>query len=243
MVNLLVSTVVWPALVLTDGKDETMFARKAAIAAVFGRKSLAGILRASQDWHACSADMDDAISAIAVDTEGPHWPAALPDMDSPNGTVRILVTRAQLVTEGKAMRHCVGTYWPECVRGWSRIASLITASGLSTTAEISLDEGKPSFRMAQHHGHGNSRPVAESERLLSEYIDMINTMPEDATMEVAALLEPCGTVVIDDSGYDFTAPGNWEKALAIWGPFLRRDLRATTPDVFVGILQATVASR
>jgi len=78
----------------------------------------------------------------------------------------LLRTPARLVAEGKTMEHCVGGYADAVERGQCHILSLRTEAGRST-AELSSD-GKT---VRQHRGVGNSDPVQENEKLLTQWLE------------------------------------------------------------------------
>lgn len=90
-----------------------------------------------------------------------HWPRRL------GARVRVLVTAAELVAEGREMQHCVGGYAHAVESGRSMIVS-IRAGGHRSTAEIT-----PAGEVLQHHGRCNTRPSAVCDAVLRSLLRRI----------------------------------------------------------------------
>ena len=71
-------------------------------------------------------------------------------------------TEAELLSEGKDLRHCVGSYWEQVKRGTSRIYRVISSEGRSTVefrhGSIDSDTGLSRACINQHKAHRNASP-------------------------------------------------------------------------------------
>ena len=118
----------------------------------FGPLSL---LRASARWHA------QPLQQMPVADGLPDMiPALLGEAQLPGGSYRELVTRRALIEEGADMRHCVGSYWHDCVMEGIRIVHLDAVDGSRSTAMYDFrgaDEVRP-YVQAELRGPCNAAP-------------------------------------------------------------------------------------
>ncbi|MCL2450290.1 MAG: PcfJ domain-containing protein [Polyangiaceae bacterium] len=99
-----------------------------------------------------------AYDAWCREAERQHQPmAAAPTWWRPIRCAGLLLSAAELVAEGREMRHCVGTYAPYVRRGSSVIVSICLRArdGVHrSTVEVDRSSG----RVLQHRGVGNAAP-------------------------------------------------------------------------------------
>lgn len=128
---------------------------------ITGRDSVQAVFRraAERNTAAYAAQHEHDHRRLA---DPPAWCARLPR------AVRALTTRASLVEEGAALRHCVGGYSQAVERRESVILSLITAAGRST-AEVTYDGAA----VRQHRGISNGEPPRWHARLLSALMSRV----------------------------------------------------------------------
>jgi len=128
------------------------------------RASLAGLRKprafqeAVQVWHRRVA----AIAALRDEQQAdrPGWPALCPVWTSACGTYQIvpLTSARDLVAEGKAHEHCVGTYYESCRSGRTHILSLRANGVPAVTAEILLEHNFSKLSVGQFKGYRNQIP-------------------------------------------------------------------------------------
>lgn len=118
------------------------------------RYGIIGLLAASQRWHAwVHAHPPQPVAAHGV-TE---VPAVLGTYGWQGYWANELCSVAMIEAEGRHMRHCVATYWDDCVVKGTRIFHLQGTDGEEATAEYRLDEdfdGIP-FDLEQLRGPDN----------------------------------------------------------------------------------------
>jgi hypothetical protein len=123
----------------------------------------------SDVWHARQGRLP-SLDGTKLDQS---WPALTPPFEASNGVfVEFLLDAQVLTTEGKAMRHCVGSYAKACATGSSHVASLSRRVGRKmvrlSTVEIRM-EGNDA-RIHQHYGACNSQPHADAFVAMEEWI-------------------------------------------------------------------------
>ena len=120
--------------------------------ALVGQRGPNAFKEAAKLWHRRAA----AVAALRNEnqTERPGWPPLCPPWTSPCGHYHIvpLTTAKELVAEGHAHHHCVGTYYDCCRSGRTQILSLREAGKPAVTAEILLDDAITSIRVGQFKG-------------------------------------------------------------------------------------------
>lgn len=69
-----------------------------------------------------------------------------------------LTSPMQLLAEGSELGHCVGSYYPQCLSGHSRIVGLSSDGGRErSTLELRITRGeKPRLAVWQHYSFGNT---------------------------------------------------------------------------------------
>jgi PcfJ-like protein len=130
----------------------------------FIRRTLVGMrgpkafAEAAIKWHRRVA----AIAALRDEQQAarPGWPALCPPWKSACGAYQIvpLTTARELVDEGNAHQHCVGTYYDECRRGRTQILSLRQNGVPAVTVEILLERKFSKLRVGQFKGSHNEIP-------------------------------------------------------------------------------------
>ena len=216
----------------------------AASALLFGRKTLAGVLALSADWHArqgaMTKEMADISPGVAASNQ---WGAGLPDFRSGDVDIQVLTRADQLSAEGghgadadgiDGLHHCVGGYAPACRDGTSRIVSLRRATGARerlSTAEFNITNRltNPNAVLVQHAGLRNQQPPPEAVAAIEDYARRL--VSGRLAIDSAGFhhVEAPNEATIR-TGYDPREPGAWERAYAIWRPFLPRPARAWTRD-------------
>lgn len=102
------------------------------------RRGLDSLLAASQRWH-----RQPVIERTADDGLPDNLPLIVGELRCATGVAMELGSRDALFEEGRSMRHCVGSYWRECVLEATRIAHITTDQGETATAQYKLDEILP----------------------------------------------------------------------------------------------------
>jgi hypothetical protein len=114
--------------------------------------------QAVQLWHRRAA----AVAALRDEQQAdrPGWPALCPVWSSACGTFQIvpLTSARELVAEGNAHDHCVGTYYDACRSGRTHILSLRANGVPAVTAEIFLEHNFSKLRVGQFKGFRNQVP-------------------------------------------------------------------------------------
>jgi len=100
-----------------------------------------------------------------------------PEWWEPSPYVRLLDTGAELIREGRAMRHCVADYADKIRRGRSVILS-IHVEGQRSTVELDRE----TLQVLQHKGVANSPPPPATWLVLEHYLPLWR--------EAAGLVEP-----------------------------------------------------
>lgn len=164
------------------------------------------------------------------------WPAGLPGMAVGDLSIRILTTSSGLVDEGAGgpdregvagLSHCVGDHAPECLEGASRIGSIrrVSASGTVRLSTVQFSVSGDGLGVVQHRGHGNADPPPEADALLDLYLRWVMGPSAPALDRSAFAPVPGIGAHRDGAGYDWSAPGEWERVAAAWSPSLPGPLR------------------
>ena len=220
----------------------------AALALIYGDKTLAGLVAASMQWHARQGAMDADLSAFApLPEEISGWAPGLPRHETKGIVLQPLTSTNELVAEGRlganddgtfGLDHCVGGYSGVCRRGASRIVSLRRFASDGSIIRLStaeIDVSEDSYPVLQHLAESNSPPSPDCQAALESYLAAIQsgklpvdrsafTTPDDSDMHEAILHD------LEAAGYDFRTPGAFERAMATWSPFLPRYARDWTPE-------------
>lgn len=164
-----------------------------------------------------------------------EWPALCAPQSAPNGCLIVpLSDSTQLIQEGAAMHHCVGSYSESCANNGSHIFSIQTADGvrLSTLELRERKVGKViTLQSAQNLGPTNSAPCHAARETGAWFVEQLNTgaIPVDwseihRVREGRNLDNLCGFAVMDDEA--------WLKSYQAVLPFLPRKLAKPTPQEF-----------
>lgn len=88
------------------------------------------------------------------------WSGAMPErvMQFEDVQATELTSPMQLLAEGSELGHCVGSYYPQCLNGHSRIVALSSDGGRErSTLELRITRGeKPRLAVWQHYSFGNT---------------------------------------------------------------------------------------
>lgn len=137
------------------------------------RTPIRRLLALSHHWHA-------QIGAEDIEADGSlhgwRWPAVLEQPWRNEERVIVeLTSSAQLQAEGKAMRHCIGSYDAACSHGHRMIVSLRSTMGTSlSSAELLLSADVPHVSLGQHRGPGNGVPGPECVHALAALMHRLN---------------------------------------------------------------------
>lgn len=103
---------------------------------------------------------------------------------------------ADLIAEGEAMRHCVATYWNQCLGG-DRIVSLTLADGERGTAHYRMygHDTDPRYALAQLRGPDNIA-VSAAMQAWADHVEALMNAPAAHVNRIAAA--PHATVDRDD---------------------------------------------
>ena len=136
--------------------------------------------------HESMAISNDVYALLSIDDrDAVTWSAVMEDpIDIANYTVTPLLNQAELSREGQEMRHCVGGYVSQCVRGQSTVVSIVNNTDPKdrATMEIRYDEkrdekGKLERVMltnAQCRSFSNQQPSKALELIAKQYISKVN---------------------------------------------------------------------
>ncbi|KUO53177.1 MAG: hypothetical protein APF82_00895 [Sphingomonadales bacterium BRH_c42] len=119
------------------------------------------LIRETQAWHEALANADiDRINDGTYDQDVPYGPfpaeVSLPDRDGTTFEFHALRSLRALVIEGKAMHHCVASYYRDIQSGRARIYSIRKDGKRLATAEFMVLPGR--VRAVQIKGVCNARP-------------------------------------------------------------------------------------
>ncbi len=240
-----------PALHLACGRgpddDNMSTAKMRDLMACYGSSSLTTILDASRRWHVQHRAIAAVKGGLMGDVRvGDRWEAALPDMELDGMTFVVLTDASSLSDEGArgpdadgmmGLSHCVGSYDRSCATGACRVVSIRTRGpdggfARSSTAELSWDPDEEALVVEQHLGRRNGLPPKRDALALARYVEAVQASPDLIGEDVRVPRDSNEASVTSMSGYDWHAPGNWERLARAWAPFLPRTLRGVTPDAF-----------
>ncbi len=79
-----------------------------------------------------------------------------------------------LKEEGRALRHCVGSYSNLCFSGSSHIISVVNEKGESlSTIELEVDYLDETIKLSQHHGYKNEPPSEQCQAAQKWFMEQI----------------------------------------------------------------------
>ncbi len=93
-------------------------------------------------------------------------------------TIRELLSNAELIAEGKRLRHCVGTYVNSCVSGAATIWSLEVNDGDSIVPLLTIELRMADLRVRQVRGKFNRRPTQEEKLIMQRWASAANILIE-----------------------------------------------------------------
>lgn len=134
---------------------------------LFSGMGLSSLEKLSRDWHR------EVLVQSTKAVSGEGWGPGLEGLAISDGHLTLieLTNTQQLLAEGLAMQHCVGTYASKCVAGYARIISIRNARDIPTsTIELSQDGS-----IAQHRGYRNRMPHEADKKLASRLVQAIRT--------------------------------------------------------------------
>lgn len=161
------------ALRTSDERRDLLTAIRKVLIGPRGAKSIG---EAVSLWHRRAA----SVAAMRHErrADRPGWPAICGVWTSTDRvhTIVPLTTAADLVEEGNALDHCVGSYYEPCRRGATQILSLRRGGSHAGTVEFILagDENDLSVKIGQFRARNNRRPDAASHDALKEFLGAIN---------------------------------------------------------------------
>jgi hypothetical protein len=127
-------------------------------AMLIGPRGPAAFHKAAATWHRRAP----ALAALRQEHQQdlPGWPPLSLPWTSPCTRYRIvpLTSARELVAEGEAHGHCVGTYYSNCRTGLTQILSLRASGKPVVTAEILLDPTLSELRVGQFKGAHDKTP-------------------------------------------------------------------------------------
>ncbi|RFC64750.1 PcfJ domain-containing protein [Mesorhizobium denitrificans] len=154
-------------------RKEFLTAVRTALVGSRGSKSFA---EAVSIWHRRAASIAAVRHEHRAEKRG--WPAICEPWHSVNGIDVIvpLTSAAELVEEGNALDHCVGSYYDPCRRGEKQILSLRRNGAHAATIELNLsgDEKDLSMQVGQFRTWRNARPDQASHDALKNFLAAIN---------------------------------------------------------------------
>ncbi len=140
------------------------------LAQFYGRirsMSLPQMARLSTAYHQAHDRITRQVSSSLLGESDPtSWPGLMPEAqrDIPNSKIVAveLLSSGDLLKEGAALSHCVGSYDSVCLSGKSRIVSLRQDGRSLSTIEFVQErvEGRRILHIGQHFGRENSDPNA-----------------------------------------------------------------------------------
>jgi hypothetical protein len=138
----------------THSREDARRALRHAWTTLFSGKGLQAVAEANADWHRRGPDMSAAISTLST-MHGSRFPRPFPDFLASNG-LRIvpILSGIELVAEGSALNHCVGSQGNGCRRGSYAIASVRAADGVRLST-VKLDR---SGKLLEHRARSNADP-------------------------------------------------------------------------------------
>ncbi len=144
----------------------------------FGK--LLEIVRRWQDAYRRQQVMQDSDSELI---RGLTWRAPLDSYSNETRVIVPLLSQADLIEEGRAMQHCVGSYTCDCRLGQLQIWSIRTIDGkrCSTlaTAFKRLPNGHWKATINQHRGHSNAAPDQLTCQAARELIQTLSASDAD----------------------------------------------------------------
>lgn len=124
------------------------------------------LMRAQQEWHE-RANFD----AIA-DLES-RWDPIIGSLTIGNILVTELTNGRALYEEGRTMHHCVAGYSDHCMRGNSRVFSLVDQSKAKRRSTLELSFSSK-WQASQHRSYCNMAPESEFAKAVSKIVRAVN---------------------------------------------------------------------
>jgi hypothetical protein len=142
------------------------------------RRGLASLLDASLRWHAqplVTSPLTDGLPDTLISIwDQARFPGGYNRNDW--GRASEVLTRQDLIDEGKAMHHGVGDYWRCCVTEGVRIVHVEMTDGERVTAQYRLDDsaGNPVMRLEELRGPCNAQPSEAAEGVAKMIAGVLN---------------------------------------------------------------------
>ncbi len=135
-------------------------------------RTAAAMLRAVDRWHTASASTPAASSIEWKPTGIPPLLLSVGDGAQRRTYETIeLITAEELGAEGRAMRHCVGSYWRQCASGEISIWSMTLEGTSAVVRLLTLEVQNASRCIVQARGPCNRLVTEEELSILSRWAD------------------------------------------------------------------------
>jgi hypothetical protein len=141
------------------------------------RWTWARMIRKTQEWHETLANADiDRINDRKYDVEVPY--TGFPSEVDVNGHQFVALRSLRALTaEGKAMHHCVASYYRDIQTGTARIYSVRKDCKRMATVEFCVLPGR--VRAVQIKGPCNARPCKTVIRACDRFAELLTCHPSD----------------------------------------------------------------
>jgi hypothetical protein len=157
--------------------DEKWPADAPPLQAIVGDRGYAVLRRLSRRWHRDLPKLQDTLAWLRVGSVT-IWPPIASTVSIDGLSFVPLTSAVALRLEGKALRHCVGTYAGLCAAGASHILSLRDARGRPvSTAEFRLERdrtGRVFPVLMQHRAASNTLPSEGSGHALEQWLNRLH---------------------------------------------------------------------
>jgi hypothetical protein len=214
----------------------------ASLRALFAGKGILAVAEANADWHRRGPAMTRTISTLSG-LSSSSFPVPFPDFVASNGFAVVpLISAKELVAEGAAMAHCVGSYAPGCRKGRYAIASVRAPDG-TRSSTVRIVRG---VRVVEHRSRGNGAAPDPDRQAVGEMVERNRGLtPPAVTFQafcvklsdgirgtLRRLATPAWT---RRHPYDPSDPLRILRAASLWEPYLPRTARGS----IVAILAAS----
>ena len=147
--------------------------------AFYGAKGPAGILEVSEAWRTGAGyplSTPGGEFALRMLLRLPSWEPLL-KQPFKDGELQVesLSESQGLVTEGLALRHCIGRFALRCAYQGAHVLSVRTTSGFRLSTALLGHRGGGRFEVVEHRGYGNTCADPRAQATLAKTVQKLQT--------------------------------------------------------------------
>ena len=157
---------------------------RSAMTHIVSQLGMTMIIKCAKQWDLAYREAQSHFALSHSQLQEKRWPTILPDPITIDGfIITPLATLESLVTEGRNMNNCTGTYAVECQRGLCQLWSLRSEGTHHRQQRVTVQTYVDSLNygtqlgvsLGQVEGYGNTPASSESKVVANQLVELLNS--------------------------------------------------------------------